>query len=88
MYVMSVRVNIQGDRRESDAHLHSTVVPRTKALPGFMKGMWFGDDESGNGAVVFDTREHAEGAAAAVSSPPDGAVMVRDVTVYELKAEA
>jgi hypothetical protein len=88
MYVMSVRVNIHEDPKRSDAYLHSDVVPMAKALPGFVKGMWFGDDETGNGALVFDTREHAEGAAATVSSPPDGEVMIRDVAVYELKAEA
>jgi hypothetical protein len=89
MYVMSVRVDIQEGRSgDSVKDLHAEVVPTTKTLPGFVKGMWFGDETHGNAAVVFDTRESAEDAAANVSSRLHDPVSLRDVAVYELRAEA
>lgn len=89
MYVTSVRVDIQeGRSAESMRQLHAEVVPNTKHLAGFLKGVWFGDDANGNAVLVFDSREHAEDAAATVTSRLADPVALRDVAVYELKAEA
>ena len=89
MYVMSLRVDIEEGRSDDSLkYLHAEVVPGTKTLPGFVKGMWFGDETNGNAAIVFDTREHAEDAAANVSSRLVDPVSLRDVSVYELRAEA
>ncbi len=30
-----------------------------KEAPGFVRGLWFGDDTSGHGVVLFDTEEQA-----------------------------
>jgi hypothetical protein len=89
MYVMTVHVNM-GERTggEGQAMLDDEVVPRAKAAPGFVRGLWFGDGREGEGVLVFDNREHAEEMAAHVSAPEGGPISIERVRVFNLNAEA
>lgn len=89
MYVMAVHVNMrERTRDDAQACLDTKVVPRAKAAPGFVRGMWFGDGREGEGVLVFDNREHAEEMAAHLSAPEEGPISIERVRVLRLNAEA
>ncbi len=89
MYVVLVHVTIlPGRHDEAMATLRDHIVPMTKGAPGFVRGTWFGDEQSGNGLVVFDSEDSARAMSAQVTSGPDDPVRVEDVQVYEVHAEA
>lgn len=57
MHVVYTEVQIDsGKMPEARQMLERELIPGVKQSPGFVKGMWFGDDNSGHGAVVFETR--------------------------------
>ena len=71
--------------------LMEEVVPRARKAPGFLKGYWTvrSDTTQGLSFLVFDTKEHAEGAAQMVRStqPPPG-VKLNSVDIREVIADA
>jgi hypothetical protein len=71
--------------------LQEQVLPRVKQAPGLIKGFWTrnADGTQGVSLVVFDTREHAEGAANMVrSAPPPPGVSLASIEVREVVADA
>ena len=68
--------------------LRENVVPRVKGAPGFVKGTWIGDTETGHAVVVFESDAQAQQMAATVTSDPGDPVQVEDVQVFEVHAEA
>lgn len=89
MYVMTARVAIREGRQADAQHkLDDEMVPRSKAMPGFLHGTWYGDEHVGEGVLVFDTREHADQMAARIHAGPDEPIAIEQVRVYALHAEA
>lgn len=48
---------------EQHAGLQNEVIPLVRDLPGFVQGLWMGDDEAGRSHtnLIFDTEQHALG---------------------------
>ncbi len=89
MYVVYTEVQIDGGKMpEARRMLESQLIPGVRQSPGFVKGMWFGDDNSGHGAVVFETREQAERAQQPINSVVMDGVKVVVSDVYEVHGEA
>jgi len=89
MHAVFVRVRIDPARYdEAMKGLRENVVPGAKGAPGFVKGTWFGDTESGHAVVVFESDTQAQQMAAMVISDPGDPVQVEDVRVFEVQAEA
>ena len=89
MYVVFTVVQIDSGKLSAARQmLEAQIVPGVKQAPGFARGIWFGDDQSGHGAVVFESREQAEQALQAVNSVVTEGVRVVESVVYELHAEA
>jgi hypothetical protein len=89
MYAVLVTVRIDPARaQESLDDLATHVVPQAKAAPGFVKGTWCGDHESGHGMILFDSREHAEQMTTMNGPPPEAPVQIESVKAYEVHAEA
>ena len=89
MYAVLVKVTIEAGRRdEAMAGLRDRIVPMCKGAPGFVKGTWFGNEQSGNSLLVFESEDAARAMSAQVTSGPDDPVSVEDVQVYEVHAEA
>ena len=89
MYAVFVTVRIApGRAQESLDDLATHVVPRAKAAPGFLRGTWFGDHETGHGLILFDSQEHAEQMTTMDDPPPDAPVQIESMKAYEVHAEA
>ncbi len=89
MYAVLVKVQIDPARHdEAMSGLHDSVVPQVKTAPGFVRGTWFGDQETGHGVMLFQSEEQARQMVAMVTSPPDHPVQIKEVNVYEVSAEA
>ncbi len=84
MYAMLVKVRIEPARHaEAMTDLHESIVPRVKSAPGFVRGIWFRDQENGHGLAVFESEDQARQMATMVPSPsPDDPIQVVDVHVY------
>lgn len=88
-HAILVKVKIVAGRYEDAMKgLNEDVVPMIKEAPGFLKGTWFGDDQSGHGLVLFASEDQARQAASMVSAGPDDPVQIESATVYEVNAEA
>lgn len=89
MYVVFTVVQIDPGRNSAAVQmLRDQLIPQVKQAPGFVRGTWFGNDESGHGLVVFDTQEQAEQATQPINSIVlDGVRVVRS-DVYRVDAEA
>jgi hypothetical protein len=89
MYAVIVTVRIDPARaQEAVEGLATHVVPHAKAAPGFVRGTWCGDQDSGHGMILFDSREHAEQMATTRSLPPGTPVELVSMKTYEVHAEA
>jgi hypothetical protein len=92
MHGVLVTANIAAGQFEAARQgLHEQVLPRVKQAPGLVKGFWTrnGDGTQGISLVVFDTKEHAEGAANMVrTTPPPPGVTLAGVEVREVVADA
>jgi hypothetical protein len=89
VYAVLVTVRIDPARaQESVDHLATHVIPHAKAAPGFVRGTWFGDHESGHGVILFDSQEHAEQMTTMNDPPPEAPVQIESVKAYEVHAEA
>lgn len=88
-HAMFVKVTVKPGRAEDALKgLHDDVVPMVKQAPGFLKGTWFGDDQSGHGLVLFASEAEARQAASMVSASSDDPVQIESATVYQVNAEA
>lgn len=88
-HAMLVKVTVKPGRSEDALKgLHENVVPMVKEAPGFLKGTWFGDDQSGHGLVLFASEDEARQATSMVSAGPDDPVQIESATVYKVNAEA
>ena len=91
MFGVVVTVNIApGQFETARKALQEQVIPRVRQAPGLVKGYWTVRPGAGEGLslVVFDTREHADGAANMVrTSPPPAGVTLSTVEVREIVAE-
>jgi hypothetical protein len=59
--VIQVKIDPQSDREHRQTMLKDFVLPQTKALPGFEKGIWMNDGAgAGTCVVIFDTEIHAQ----------------------------
>jgi len=91
MYALFTVVDFTLGRSEEEARnaLKSQLIPAIKQAPGFVKGLWFGDEDQGHGVVLFETKEQAEQASrAAVGGSESMGTNVVSSKVYEVKAEA
>ncbi len=89
MHAVFVQVRIKpGQYDQAITELHQNIVPNVKGAPGFTKGIWFGDGESGRGVVVFETEEQAKQVAEMAQAGPDDAVETQSVHVFEVHGEA
>jgi hypothetical protein len=89
MHAVLVTVRIDPARiQESIDDLAEHVVPRAKAAPGFVRGTWIGDQETGHGMILFDSQEHAEQMTKMNGPPPEAAVQIESMKTYEVHAEA
>lgn len=88
MHAMSVDVRIDPARAQEARDGLAHLVPRVKAAPGFVRGTWYGDDESGHSVVLFDSAEHAEQMVQMISAQPGDPIEIESVKVYEVHAEA
>ena len=89
MYAVLVKVRIDPTRlEEARKALQEEVVPRAKAVPGFVKGTWFGDSESGHGLVLVDSEEQAQYMAGMVTANPGEPAQIESVKVFQVHAEA
>ena len=59
-----------------------------KGAPGFVRGTWLSDGRRAVSLIVFESEEAARQLADNASMPPDAAVTVRAVDVYEVLGEA
>ncbi|GAC1315250.1 MAG: hypothetical protein NVSMB12_10210 [Acidimicrobiales bacterium] len=88
-YAVSVKVRIVAGRYDDAMkELNDDIVPMVKGAPGLVSGTWFGDKESGNALVVFETQEQAQQMASMVQAGPGGAVEIESAKVYEVHAQA
>jgi hypothetical protein len=67
--------------------LNDELIPQIKQAPGFVKGIWVGNDELGNAVVVFETREQAIRATQGIQ-PVAGVYELVTSDVYEVHGEA
>jgi hypothetical protein len=60
MHAVLVAVDIvPGRYEESLRSLDEYIIPMCKSAPGYIRGTWFGNQESGNSLMVFDSEESA-----------------------------
>jgi hypothetical protein len=79
-----------GQFEASRKMLQEQVLPMVKKMPGLVKGYWTrsADGAQGISLVVFDTKEHADGAAATVrSNPVPPGVTLASIEVREVVAD-
>jgi quinol monooxygenase YgiN len=89
MYVVFTVVQIDPGRNSAAVQmLRDQLIPQVKQAPGFIKGTWFGDDNSGHGVVAFETREQAEQAKQPINSNVLDGVRVVSSDVYRVDAAA
>jgi hypothetical protein len=63
--VIQVQISPGSDIGHRRSVLNEFVIPETKALPGFQKGMWMNDGAgTGTCVVVFDSEINAKAAIA------------------------
>jgi hypothetical protein len=84
--VIQVAIEPDSDRQHRQAILNEFVLPQTKALPGFEKGMWMNDGAgTGTCVVLFDSELHAQ--TAIDSLTPAGGPPIVTSGVHEVEVE-
>lgn len=88
MFAIRVTVRIEpGREEEARKGLVEQVVPQVKGTPGFVAGYWFQPTRNqGSSVVLWDTRAHADAAAAQLQpgTHPSPPVTVEQVEVGEV----
>ena len=92
MHAMVATVEIKAGRGdEAVAALNDQVVPRVKAMPGFVSGTWArsADGTKGHSVVIFETEEAAKAAMEnARQTPAEAPVKTLYVEIYEVLAQS
>lgn len=89
MHVVYAEVGIRpGRTEEAINNLKEDILPRVKQAPGFVKGTWYGNDQTGHSLTLFESEEQAQGMAKMVTAEPDDPIEILEVEVYEVHAEA
>ena len=94
MYAVLGTVDLDASRQEAaDAMRNDGLVPRVKAMPGFVSGTWSRslDGAEGRSLILFENEKAAHEAAdsARAEGPPDGApITFRSFEVVEVVAQA
>jgi hypothetical protein len=87
MYAVLTVVDFDSSVDEAVQSLHSDIIPMVKQAPGFVRGLWCGDDKRGHGVVLFDTEEQARQGVQDVGFTLGGARVVSS-EVLEVHGEA
>jgi hypothetical protein len=91
MYAVVTQQAIDPTRSDEVArNLHDKVVPAQRSLPGCSEVVHLRSQDGRNGIVIMilDTPEHAERAAATITTPQGAPVIIQSTTVYEVSAHA
>ena len=92
MHAMVATVEIKAGRGdEAVAALNDQVVPRVKAMPGFVSGTWArsADGTKGHSVVIFETEDGAKAAMEnAKQTPAEAPVKTLYVEIYEVLAQS
>ena len=89
MYAVLVAVDIAPGRYEESLRaLDEGIIPMCKGAPGYISGTWFGNHDSGNALIKFDSEESARLMAGQVRMNPEDPVQVTSTQVYEVHREA
>jgi hypothetical protein len=84
--VIQVKIDPDSEREHRHAILDEFVLPQTRELSGFEKGMWLNDGAgTGTCVVVFDTELQARSAIESLT--PAGGPPVLAIGVHEVEAE-
>ena len=94
--VIGVWVADPAQAEQQDEGLRSEVVPLVRSLPGFVRGLWTDEDDSGRSHtnLVFDSEEHARDFVAFMRSErvaraeEVGITLVGDFAIAPVVAEA
>lgn len=71
--------------RESQTTAELDFIASTiQSTPGFIRGTWSNDDSRGLSFLLFESEQAARAVASNASLPPDAAVTLRSVDVYEV----
>lgn len=70
---------------EQYAGLQSEVIPIVRDLPGFVQGLWMGDDGAGRSYtnLIFDTEQHARDFTDFMATERQGAADGVGITLLE-----
>jgi len=68
--------------------LKENIIPRVKQAPGFVKGTWYGNDQTGHNLLLFESEDQAQGMVKMITAEPGDPIQIVEVEVYELHAEA
>ncbi len=84
--VIQVEIDPDSDHRHRQAILNDFVLPRTRTLPGFEKGIWMNDGVgTGTCVVLFDSEVHARNAVDSLI--PHGGPPTLTSGVHEVEVE-
>jgi hypothetical protein len=84
--VIQVTIDPDADREHRHAILTDFVLPQTRELPGFDKGIWMNDGAgTGTCVVLFDSELHARNAIDSLT--PAGGPPVITSGVHEVELE-
>ena len=85
--VIQVELDPASDREHRTTILNDFVLPQTKALPGFEKGIWMNDGAgTGTCVVIFDSDVQAQNAMDSLK--PAGGPPILASGVHEVELEA
>jgi hypothetical protein len=91
MYAVFTVVHIDRAKSSIEAAtemLYEEIIPGVKQAPGFVRGTWFGNQDTGHGLLLFETEEQAGQGKQAIGSVVADGVDVVSSDVYEVHAEA
>ena len=88
MYASYVQVRFNAGKKSAAIQLlNEQIIPQVKQAPGFVKGIWVGNDELGHGVGVFEAQEQAAQVTHSIQ-PVSGVYDVVSSDVYEVHGEA
>jgi hypothetical protein len=84
--VIQVKIDPDSEREHRQAILDEFVLPQTRELPGFEKGIWLNDGAgTGTCVVIFDTESHARNAIDSLTPAGGPPVLARGVHEVEVE---
>jgi hypothetical protein len=91
MFAVVTTQTIDPNRAEEVArNLRDRVVPAQRSLPGCSEVVHLRSHDGRTGMVIMilDTSDHAQQAAATITTPEDAPVKIGSTTIYEVSAHA